>query len=372
MLQLTANLQAFRPKEVMTPTPPNRAIDYDLKLRAGEVVRVRCEEEILSTLDCNGCLQGMPFMPEMLQYCGKEFRVFKRAHKTCDTIHSSGGRKLESAVHLEGVRCDGSAHDGCQALCLIFWKEAWVERVQPDTRHKVRGALGRWLQAAKPFQAGNTPIGRSTLFEHARADDPSLAPGEQIYSCQTTKLLEFTKPLPWWDLRQYVSDVLSGNISFADFVTAFLFAFVRRGLTFRGYRAQLWIYDSVQKWMGRSAFPFREGHLKKTPTEKLDLQPGELVQVKTNQEILATLDTHSKNRGLFFDYEEAAYCGGTYKVLQRVERMINEKTGRMTALPGECLMLDGAICRGLYNDRRIFCPRSVYCYWREIWLRRIE
>ena len=35
----------------------------------------------------------------------------------------------EAAVHLGGTRCDGSAHGGCQAGCLLFWKEEWL---RPD------------------------------------------------------------------------------------------------------------------------------------------------------------------------------------------------------------------------------------------------
>ena len=46
-------------------------------LRAGEWVRVRSKEEILATLDNNGQLEGLPFMPEMFAFCGREFRAFK-------------------------------------------------------------------------------------------------------------------------------------------------------------------------------------------------------------------------------------------------------------------------------------------------------
>ena len=53
-----------------------------LNLRVGEVVEVRSEAEILSTLDANGRLEGLPFMPEMLKYCGQRFQVYKSAHKT--------------------------------------------------------------------------------------------------------------------------------------------------------------------------------------------------------------------------------------------------------------------------------------------------
>src|SRR5262245_54528979 len=94
------------------------------RLRAGDWVQVRTKEEILSTLDANGRLDELPFMPEMLRYCGMTMRVGKRAHKTCDPALGIGGRKMESSVHLENIRCDGSAHDRCEAGCLIFWKEA--------------------------------------------------------------------------------------------------------------------------------------------------------------------------------------------------------------------------------------------------------
>ena len=55
-----------------------------LNLKAGEWVEVRSREEVYPTLDERGCLENMPFMPEMLESCGKRFRVSKRADKTCD------------------------------------------------------------------------------------------------------------------------------------------------------------------------------------------------------------------------------------------------------------------------------------------------
>src|SRR5262245_339295 len=91
-----------------------------LGLRAGDWVEVRSKDEILRTLDVRGRLDEMPFMPEMFAYCGRRFRVVSSAHKTCDTISGTGGRRLPNAVHLDDVRCGGQAHDGCEAKCLIF------------------------------------------------------------------------------------------------------------------------------------------------------------------------------------------------------------------------------------------------------------
>ncbi len=101
----------------------------DGNLRAGDWVEVRSKEEILGTLDKRGELGALPFMPEMFQYCGRRFQVFKRAHKTCDPPNGLAARRMASGVHLASVRCDGMAHGGCQAGCLIFWKEAWLKRV---------------------------------------------------------------------------------------------------------------------------------------------------------------------------------------------------------------------------------------------------
>src|SRR3954470_23379586 len=109
-----------------------------MNLRVGEHVQVRSADEILATLYDRGELDSLPFMPEMLRFCGKRFRVYRRADKACDTIDWSRLRRMENAVHLAELRCDGSAHGGCQAGCLLYWKEAWLERVVPDGAGGVR------------------------------------------------------------------------------------------------------------------------------------------------------------------------------------------------------------------------------------------
>src|ERR1041385_7947764 len=97
------------------------------KLSSGDWVEVRSKEEILRTLDTRGQLEGLPFMPQMFQYCGKRFQVYKRAHKTCDTISAAHpSRRLPDGIHLN-LRGDGKAYGGCQAACLIFWKEQWLK-----------------------------------------------------------------------------------------------------------------------------------------------------------------------------------------------------------------------------------------------------
>jgi hypothetical protein len=100
------------------PTP-DLPIDHFLP---GDLVQVRGIEEIMETLDNTGCCERLPFMPEMQQYCGNAYKVLQRAEKTC--VLDNPVRKLENMVVLEGLRCDGSSHDGCQLACMLFWKES--------------------------------------------------------------------------------------------------------------------------------------------------------------------------------------------------------------------------------------------------------
>jgi len=79
-----------------------------LGLRVGDLVEVRSVEEILATLDGKGELENLPFMPEMVRFCGQRMTVHKVAHKLCDTISRSGIRKMENSVHLAGAR---AGHD---------------------------------------------------------------------------------------------------------------------------------------------------------------------------------------------------------------------------------------------------------------------
>jgi hypothetical protein len=282
-------------------------------------------------------------MPEMLQYCGKRFRVFKSAHKTCDTINKTGARRMEQAVHLESLRCDGSAHGGCQAGCLLFWKEAWLRTIdEPEARVRPAPEVAMTACADQALHRATRRLGTQ--------------PDEEVFACQATELFQATAPLRWWDVRHYLRDLWTGNVGLSRFIRVMLIA----------------AFNAVQGLRGGGSYPRpASGTLTRTPSHTLGLQPGERVQVRSREEIAATLDVNSKNRGLWFDIEMIPFCGGTFTVLRRVERIINERTGRMMRLPGDCIILDGVSCSGELSAGRLFCPRSIYPYWREIWLKRV-
>jgi hypothetical protein len=339
----------------------------ELNLRVGNLVEVRSEEEILGTLDECGAVNGLPFMPEMLKFCGKRFRVEKRADKTCNTITIMESRRLHHTVHLADLRCNGEAHGGCQAQCFLFWKECWLKKIDehgPD--------LASGQEPAEPVSpTSGIRLDRARLTGTTLRPDPPDE-NEIYYRCQATDLLKASTPLPWWDFRQYVRDVASGNVKILDLVKALLFHVFQQTLRITAYRAQIRTYNCLQSWRGGAPFPFQWGTLDKTPQATLNLHPGELVQIKAYDEILGTLSKKNKNRGLFFGPEMVPYCGSVRRVRARVERIIDERTGKLIGLPGECLILDGVVCRAQYSERRLFCPRNLFPFWREIWLKRVE
>ena len=88
-------------------------------------------------------------MPEMFAFVGQKFRVFKIAHKTCDysTAHPFRTRRLHRTVHLE-TRCDGGSHDGCQASCLLYWKEDWLKPVGESADMEISEEVSAFVKEA--------------------------------------------------------------------------------------------------------------------------------------------------------------------------------------------------------------------------------
>lgn len=313
--------------------------------RAGDRVLVRSAEEILSTLDANGTLDGVPFMPEMLDLCGKPLRVQRRVEKTCVDVAPPapyGSRRRFAAkdvVILDGPRCDGRSHDGCKHGCRIFWKEAWL----------------------RPLEDGaTTTLGSKTGLNELRAR-LKVKSDESRYFCQSTELYRATETFPgrhqlWW-LRIPLWEIRNGDRSVWEFFKLFV----------------LWGSNRLRR--AATGEPWFRGPHKRTPRESLDLQPGDLVRVKSRAEIVQTLDDNSRNRGLSIWYEMTRCCDSLAEVRYRVDRIIDERTGKMRELHDTVTLknlrnnetqCDECLCQGELGD----CPRGELLYWREIWLER--
>jgi hypothetical protein len=98
-------------------------------LQPGEWIEVKSRDEILSTLDQNAKHRGLRFVPEMYDFCGRRFRVFKRVEKIC-IENTPDVRRITNTVLLAGGICQGGGI-GCDRACFHFWREAWLRRVSP-------------------------------------------------------------------------------------------------------------------------------------------------------------------------------------------------------------------------------------------------
>jgi hypothetical protein len=299
-------------------------------LLPGQTVEIRSPSEILATLGADGALDGLPFMPEMVQYCGRRFRVLRRLEKICYDSFPMHMREFNGndVVYLEGLHCSGVDHGSCKKSCPVFWKEAWLRK--SDGERSVAASGPEPAQALRARLKTATPAG--------------------TYFCQSTELAQATFPLTRGRrVLKWFRDARERTYPWRQMPGLVLLPIVRKlrrklvGETLRGNRAP-------------------------TPTETLNLQPGEWVEVKPLKAILQTLDANGKNRGLHFSEDMAAFCGRAFRVRDRLDRMISEVTGQMQEMKNT-VILEDVRCACPYTLGG--CPRGSFQYWREIWLRRL-
>jgi hypothetical protein len=315
------------------------------QLKRGDLVEVRSPIEILATLDEQGQCDGLPFMPEMISFCGRRFPVYRRTDKVCDTVNYSGSRRLHDGVVLGELRCDGSAHDGCQAECRPFWKTAWLKRVSPDDPLRPQA-----------FPPQDIQMLRERTQPCTKVDEGPDAGSKPLYRCQNTELPKYTELLNVWDPRTYVNEYTSGNVSLGHFLQVTTRAAVAEPMRKFGLLPEIHLPGTAKE---DDKFP------------ALDLQPGEWVRVKSKEEIARTLTPGGRSLGMWFDREMFPYCGKVYRVRQRISRFIHERNGRMLTTKTAVVTLDGVVCSGDHSICRWFCPREIYPYWREFWLERV-
>jgi hypothetical protein len=305
------------------------------KLKVGDVVEVLSPEEICRTLDENGSLEGLPFMPEMVQHCGRRARLSCRALKTCvecltdKRFIDMRGFGSQDVWVLDDLRCSGADHDGCQRGCLIFWKSAWLRQVEVNE------------QPAKPLAADTERLLRKLKTKTA----------PDRYFCQSTELVKATQPLSLMGrLKLCSDDVRFGNVGVFKIIAQIASPIFWK--TFHKYIVPRHVI----------------GQLTRTPLVKLELRAGEMVEVKSSEEIAQTLNTKGFNRGLRYDRGLNQFCGNRFQVRDRLDKMIIESTGQMVRLEGTVTLENSScLCRRTALGG---CPRKDFVYWREAWLKR--
>jgi hypothetical protein len=134
-------------------------------------------------------------------------------------------------------------------------------------------------------------------------------------------------------------------------------------------RAQKKIKDSISSaldLLDRSLGTAKKSEIPLNTQQSQRLKAGDLVRVRSREEIQATLDRWRALKGCGFLGEMAGYCGTNQRVLKRVERFIDERDYRLKKASG-IVLLDGVICSG--NGK---CDRCCFFFWREEWLEKLD
>jgi len=300
------------------------------RLRPGDLVQVRSAEEILQTLDADGTLDRLPFMPEMVESCGKTFHVARRVLKTCSygTASTMLAFNTDDVVILDSPRCSGADHDGCPKSCVIFWREAWLR--------KVEGAA---------HESSSDPKATEALRSRLKTKS-----GPARYFCQASELFSAGHQLSRKErFVKCVDEIRVGNCTPLQMVQ----------------RISIWLF-----WRIRRALlgPYGKGTNKSTSTASLNLQPGDWVEVRSMVEITGTLNEKAFNRGLWFSPDQRLLCGQERRVVRRIDKLIVDGTGEMRRLR-DTVYLEGSMC-SCPHVAFGGCPRDEFVYWREAWLRR--
>ena len=255
--------------------------------------------------------------------------------------------RLRNTVILDEHRCDGAGHDGCQSQCRLYWKEAWLRPAQSET-------ISDEPAAGKEFAELERLAKTNVLAATSTPDAPT-------FKCQATELIRAGEPVSWYDLHSFSQELIGGN------VRPWRWAYVMTRIVFHELGLRLGLVTN-------SFSPFRPDQLTGdavVPTPR-GLRVGELVQIRSKGEIRTTLNQKGMIRGLSFDNEMVPYCGRTARVKAKVERFIDERTGRMVELTSDAYILDSVVCRSYRSDKRWFCTRAIYPWWREAWLEPVE
>jgi len=300
----------------------------------GDWVEVKTWDDIRATLDATGCLEQLPFMPEMLAMCGRRAYVFRCMHRLFDYRKSRRMRHMDGAVLLTGTICNGSSHGGCEAACHTIWKAAWLRRVdrEPDTARL----------AAAPV---NSP-------PHEVARILQMGTMGPRYTCQLTQLHAASRPIGEWSPLNFLRPLVSGNVAPAAFAIGWLTD----------------LFNDLQQQRGGIGFPsFTASAQESESRNEKPLLPGDQVVVRQSGEIRATLNDRLIHRGLGFEEDMLKYCGRQLYVQAEVKKLIDIVTGEMRTMKTPAYILRDVHFSG---ERQLFNAQYEPLFWRQAWLKR--
>ena len=147
------------------------------------------------------------------------------------------------------------------------------------------------------------------------------------------------------------------------------------GIVIRRVFAVPWNYY-VKKWLKRIyAIKIkinknnRVNKEKKHINQPARLSAGDLVRVRSLEEIRSTLDPFNELKGCAFLHNMEKYCGSTQRVFKTMTRFLDERDYKVKKVRG-IVLLEGMFCDGTPVFGR--CDRACFLFVREEWLVKIS
>jgi hypothetical protein len=311
-----------------------RLLGHDLVV--GDFVEVKTWPEIRATLDERGCLEQLPFMPEMLTMCGQRAYVFRCVHRLFDYRKTRRMRHMDGAVLLIGAVCDGSNHGGCEAACHTIWKSAWLRRV------------------ARSDDTADVAISSNRSDSVKDAAVVQFGTQGPRYACQLTQLHAASRPIGNWSTTNFLRPLIAGNVAPAAFVVAWL----------------TYLFNALQHQRQGISFPaFEVAAQDSERREETHLEAGAQVVVRSSAEIRATLNDQLMHRGMWFEPDMLKHCRRRCRVQAEVTRLVDIVTGQMRTMKTPAYILRGIHFSG---ERQLFNAQYEPLFWRSAWLQRVE
>ncbi len=100
-----------------------------------------------------------------------------------------------------------------------------------------------------------------------------------------------------------------------------------------------------------------------------NVRSGDIVTVRSKEDIWRMLDDREKYKGCFFIDEMYEHCDKEYKVLKTVDYFFDEFKQKMCKCR-DAVILDGVVCSGRQRLYSVNCDRSCFFFWHTAWLKK--
>ncbi len=170
--------------------------------------------EIQEALNTNGTIDGLPFMPEMVKFCGQRVQVDRFANQVCANIGEVEIRQLADTVVLQVDRCDGQAQSGPAP------KDGRLTQTEVDATENCATEPRPTETNARPFESEMVRLSKHKIPKSCQVTSI-------CYRCQATELGTATARTSAFNLRQYRVERKTNRVSIGQ-ISRFLVEVVVR------------------------------------------------------------------------------------------------------------------------------------------------